>query len=696
MISLKTDEGLNNPLTWLPDWVEHQFGPKGGLCQKLGLEYRPEQQQMAVRHAQSFLGDESLLFEAGTGVGKSLAYLIPGIMFAVETGRPLVISTHTIALQEQLQQKDLPLARTFFQTIEAGKKYRQFQTALLVGKGNYLCETRLARALQSQQELFEDEVAHDLKRVAEWAQTTQTGLRHELVPPPRPEVWDEVNADSSLCSRRSCGETGCCYRRARKLLDAAQVRIVNHSLLFALINAGASPAGERRGILFPDDVAVLDEAHTIPGIATEHFGLGVSSYALSFALKRLFNPKTGKGILSRLGSHRDCLAVADAMDAVGVFFNTVQSEWLKNRDVVRLRRPGWAEPLAQIPLKKVVDNLAYLESRTEDESKVTELKDHRMRISSMAQAIRETLDLADEHAVYWLERAGKQGRLTHLRSAPIDVAPLLNQRLFQRHTSINLTSATLALNGTLEHYREKSGSWGAAGEIVSSPFDFPNRMRILVNNRDDIITAGVKAGREPLHLDHDALANLLKTSLAHIGGGALVLFTSYADLNATRHALEPILNKLNRPLLFQGSEMSRTALTNRMKEVKNGVLLGTDSFWTGVDLPGIALTQVYITRLPFENPSHPVAEARSEHVRSSGGNPFLELTLPEALLKFRQGIGRLIRNQNDAGYVFVLDSRIVQKEYGAAFLNMLPHNHYLRFQPDCLESLLAAQPPFSL
>lgn len=684
---LDSNEDSPSPAFPLVEWVGAIFEEGGLLESKLGLEFRPQQEQMALQVAQSLAANQPLLFEAGTGVGKSLAYLIPGILFSMETERPLVTSTHTIALQEQIKTKDLPLCRTFFSSVPELSKYVEFKTALLVGKGNYLCETRLARALQQGQgELLDTEQGAELKRIQAWAETTTTGQRQELIPQPSLEVWDQVNADSSTCNRKNCGEKGCSYRRARSELLSAHVRIVNHSLLFSLLNAGMGPGGTARGILFPEDFLVLDEAHTVPGIATDHFGVGVSSYAVNFALSRLYNPVKKSGFLKKLGDRKAMELVIHARESAEEFFGILRNQYLTRKEIVRLREPDWADPILQLPLKNLIDRLGTLESRTEDENRVDEIRDHRLRITTLREGIAQTLGLTEDDQVYWLERNRSRHPVVYLRSAPLNIAPVLRKALFQRHTGVVLTSATLSLGDAMENFREKIGGEGLDSAIEHSPFDFPNRMEILIAHPEE--TSNPSGGRKELHqTDISRLVRFLEKALHKQAGGALVLFTSYQELTQAQRLLREYLKQLRRPLFAQGEGRSRSQLVADFQAAGNGVLLGTDSFWTGVDIPGPALSLVAIPRLPFENPTHPVAEAKSEWLRLRGENPFMKMTLPEALIKFRQGMGRLIRNQKDRGRLLLMDPRILQREYGKSFLAVLPHSGYRRVRLEDLERL---------
>jgi len=647
--------------------VAEIFKPGGLLEAHLGLQHRPQQETMAAAVAGAFIDDAPLLAEAGTGVGKSLAYLIPGIIHACEQKRQLVVSTHTISLQEQLEQKDLPLCRRLFKKDPTLEAFSEFKSAVLMGKGNYLCTTRLGSALAGKTELFSNPEFEELKRIATWAETTETGLRHELNPPPDPEVWDHVNADSSSCSRKHCDCERCFYQRAKTRIRAAQVVIVNHSLLFALLNAGgAREKGSSRGVLYPDDLVVLDEAHTVPEVATEHFGLRVSSYGVERTLKHLYNPRTRKGLLQRHGEPAQRQLVVDALEASQQFFGFLGDTLLEKRSIARVREAGVAEPWMQAPLHALAKALDAIATRLGEGKIFDELKDHQTRVESLRTSIGRWLKVADDDHVYWTERGGRRGQIVTLRTAPLDVAPDLRDTLFERQVAVVCTSATLAIGGSLDTMKARLGAAAARGSIVASPFDYRHHMRAYVASDIPLPERGTA------RLAIEALTDWVRFCTLATTGGSLVLFTSYSDMRQVAATLEPVYEAAGRPLLLQGAARSRTELTNAMRSHGNAVLFGTESFWTGVDVPGDALAQVIITRLPFDIPTHPVAEARAERIREEGGNPFNQLTLPDAVMKFRQGIGRLIRTTQDRGVVTLLDARVLAKSYGALFLAAVP------------------------
>ncbi len=668
MIGLREDTGAAPPRPSHAASLAARIFADGGLLQStLDLEHRPEQAHMAGAVASAFQADEPLLFEAGTGVGKSLAYLVPGIIHAVDQSRQLIVSTHTISLQEQIADKDLPLCRRFFEGVPALAPYAGFKSAILVGKSNYLCTTRLGHALQDRQELFAGSEQQELQRVAEWAGITRTGLRHELQPRVSEEVWELVSADSSGCSKKSCDCNRCFYQLARARSEAAQVLIVNHSLLFALIRIGELKA-ERlaRGVLRANDFLVLDEAHTVPDVATENFGLGITNVGLDRLLRSLYNPRKKKGLLVMLDHREAQLAVEDALDSAVQFFAFIHDRLLATRPILRVRDPEFAEPVLDQPLALLLGRLARIESKLPDGRLRSELNDKISRLTAYRTGLNQFLALADDSHVYWAEITGRQKTGVALRSAPIDVGPRLREVLFGCNTAVVCTSATLALAGRIEPFAARIGASDAQSVIVKSPFDFERNMRVYVAADVPLPTP------EEARLALDVLADYIWFCATRVPGGSLVLFTSYTDMRAVAQQLEPRLRERGRPFLLQGADLSRSELAQQMRDRGNAVLFGTDSFWTGVDVPGDALAQVIITRLPFDPPTHPITEARCEHIRSQGGSPFNELTLPDALMKFRQGVGRLIRSATDRGLVTILDSRVLSKAYGRLFLESLP------------------------
>src|SRR4051812_11908501 len=409
MIGLRDDTAsAPPPPSRAPELAAKIFADGGWLETGLKLEHRPQQDQMARAVAAAMKADSPLLFEAGTGVGKSLAYLVPGIIHAVDQSRQLIVSTHTISLQEQLETSDLPKCRRLFKGEPGLERYAEFKSTVLVGKSNYLCTTRLGHALADRASLFADADYDELQRIAAWAGATDTGIRHDLRPPPRAEVWDAVNADSSSCSRKHCDGEKCFYQRARARMRSANVVIVNHALLFALISAGGARANgattDTPGVLFPNDFIVLDEAHTVPEVATDNFGLSLSSYGVDRALKYLFNPRTKRGLFRKHGGPEAQQLVADALDASRLFFDFIADTLLAQRSIVRVREVGAAESTLDGPLEALSRILAKLADKLEDGRERDELLEQKMRVKGLQGGVSEWLNLANKGHVYWAER----------------------------------------------------------------------------------------------------------------------------------------------------------------------------------------------------------------------------------------------------------------------------------------------------
>ena len=651
--------------------VEAIFKDGGSLMNVLDFEHRPEQSEMAEAVVDALKNEGHLLFEAGTGVGKSLAYLIPSIIHAKKNNRPCVVATNTINLQEQLLEKDIPAVRQVFESNEKYHPFADFKCALLVGRANYLCSTRLHRALGGQADFLDGGQRKELERIAEWVnEGAVEGIRQEMSPPPSAVVWDQVNADSSLCSNKRCHPDHCCYRRARARVEGANLVIVNHSLLFSLLGAGFGPNDDEGGVLFPDDFIIFDEAHEMPDVASDHLGLSISSWALETFLRRLYNPRKGKGLLKMTGRLSDFEAVENAIQAVEDFFQFVHVESLGQKDRSRLVQKGRLPLEVFPPLSLVLRKLVELGETCEDETTKLEIKDQVKRMQGYLNAMSEVFDLKNPDSVYWIERTGKKNQIIHLRSAPLKVAEILRKELFSRESSIIMTSATLTRKGKADSFKREVGVEDAEERVVQSPFDYENNMQVRI----------MSDFPEPQGRDRSVYLKCLVKSIDSAArameGGTLALFTNYADLEYCYHNLRSVWSKLGRSVYAQGQGFSRSELRSKMMEEGDVLLLGAESFWKGFDAKGSSLSQVILTRLPFENPGHPIMEAKTERLEAEGKSSFMEITIPKAVIRFRQGMGRLIRSHTDVGDLLILDSRILHKRYGSHFLSELHGKGY--------------------
>lgn len=637
------------------------FSASGLLSRRQGFEWRPEQQEMACAVARTLECGGHLVVEAGTGVGKSFAYVIPAILHAVRSRRKAVISTHTINLQEQLIYKDLPALQSLLPV--------EFEAALLKGRQNYCCGTRLERALRQADGLFTTTQRAELERIRDWSFATKDGSLSDFAEQPDAEVWSQVCSERSICTQRTCGTNArCFYQAVRKRLASAQVVVVNHTLFFTLLGSEEELSGrDGGGFIFPNDFAIFDEAHTIEGVASRHIGFSVSQYGLRQALQRLYNPRTNKGIFQVLKQADGVKAVGEILPVADGFFDAVGSacQFKKGREF-RVRESGLADASElSASLTDLLERVGYAISRCgEDDLTKAELQDLARRLRENRNGVADFLEQADRGHVYWVEQTGRRESLHNLHAAPIDLAACLRRLLFRENACSVLTSATLSAGGgDLRYFRERVGADDVPALSIGSPFDFEQQMKLhLVRKMPDPRDAGYE----------DALETWVLHFLDESAGRAFVLFTSYALMHRMADRLRGACERRGWPLLVQGEGMSRTRLVIEFQESGRAVLFGTDSFWSGVDVPGEALSNVIITRLPFAMPDHPLIEAKLEAIEASGGDAFQQYSLPEAVLKLRQGVGRLIRAKTDRGIVVILDSRIVSKPYGRRFLAALP------------------------
>ncbi len=659
------------PLELVEQTLE-DFSPTGVLSGARGFEYRPEQQEMARAVATALTADSPLLVEAGTGVGKSLAYLIPALRFALDNDRKAIISTHTINLQEQLFHKDIP---TVARALD-----RPFKAALLKGRANYLCLTRLRRAIAQATDLFNQAETRQLHELLAWAQQDcGEGTLAEL--PPQldisPKVWAQVCSESHVCTPRNCGPD-CPYQAARRRVQEAQLVVLNHTLFFGLlalaeITQSEGEAGQE-GFIFPGDFVVLDEAHTIETVAANQLGGSLPEAELKYDLLRLYNPYTHKGTLRHQATPRLLQYIEDAQTAVDEFFSAARKDCRleENHGTVRLRQPEWTEDILTPSLATLEGEVLGMAELEEKEVARAELLDIAARLRAYRETALDMVKLAHlDTSVYWAESAGAEGAYTTLRSALINVAPVLRDKLFESGRACICTSATLSTGERgMDYFAGRVGAESAATLKIGSPFDFAEQMHIIVARSMPPPPSG--KDEEELRTYQEALFDWIARCLERSQGRAFVLFTSYSLLRSMAAKLRPYCEAQGWPLLVQGDSMTRTQMLHHFKENIGSVLLGTDSFWTGVDVPGEALSNVIVTRIPFESPGNPLTEARIEDIEARGGNAFRDYSLPEAVLKFRQGIGRLIRSKTDKGMVCLLDSRITGKFYGQRFMYAMP------------------------
>ncbi len=685
-----------------PFAVVDTLGEHGPIAARMGaFEDRQGQRDMAAHIADAYNDGGVVLLEAGTGIGKSFAYLVPALAWARANGQRTVVSTNTINLQEQLVGKDLPLLRDALADDQHTPTF-----ALLKGWRNYLCLSRLSTAMAGQQSLLEPEKLEELIGLAEWAGRTPDGTLGDLAVPPSNEVWDEVAAEPDLCTRLRCPHFERCFLfRAKRAAAEADVLVVNHHLLAAdLAVRSAQENWDEAAVLPPYQRLVLDEAHHLEDVAASHLGAQVSSRGVRRLFGRL--ERSGKGLLPALGhelqgqmdllsrasldllTQRLLPALADARRfAEGMFLRL--HRLLEDRgsplrlDAEFSEAPVWSEGLAleleavlagfrriRDDVETIADRMSQGELTERRTQLLGELRGVVRRLEAVSDGLNRALRPAPGGAptVRWIERSGPKGQQLALAAVPLDLAPVLRELLFDRVKTVALTSATLAAGGEFDFLESRVGlsiepSPVTIREILPSPFNYPEQCLFGV-------PSDLPDPRED-EAAHDACVVRAITELAWASdGGMFALFTSHAALRRAAAELRASL-PARWPILVQG-ERSRDQLIRRFRDAGNAILLGTDSFWEGVDVPGRALRVLLLCKLPFKVPSEPLTAARLERLAEQGEDGFMGYLLPHAALKLKQGFGRLIRTRTDVGVVILLDRRVVAKRYGPLLLGGLP------------------------
>ena len=673
-----------------------------------GYERRDAQLDLVRLIVRSFNEDAVAAAEAGTGVGKSFAYLLPAIEFALACNERIVISTATITLQQQLYEKDIPLVLSAM-----GKNIK---CVLVKGRGNYLCRKRLAEA-HMEPPLGNSEY-EELRSISEWAEQTKTGDRSELSFLPSPSLWPRLCSESDTCLGLHCVHQGHCFFMAlRKEAADAGILVVNHHLLFADLAARHEGAGYESAVVLPPFTRVIiDEAHTIEDSATSFFSKSWSRLGINRSLSRLYRKrrKAETGLLPALaallpaehtgkkkkpaGSSNNTLSlisripkiISDVRDAAEAA-DTVALTLCGDEGLFRLKNSVNADPLGalrhsleklQRTINALVDQVhAMTELADKEDLKIREIGAILRRFESVAAICGAFLEFGsvtkDESEVFWLERNGgfRDDPWVTFTVTPVSIAPSLKEALFEANKTVVCVSATLSTGGvyntenadfSFRYWAERTGAAladrGFLCGIFPSPFPYNERTLLAVPSDAPM----------PDSSDYQTFSIHAVTELVRLAGGsALVLFTSYQALRSTFEETAPALESEGITCFKQGDD-DRTRLLQQFLENKTSVLFGTDSFWEGVDAPGETLRLLILCRLPFKTLKDPVFEARREYLEDNGRNAFAELSLPDAVMKFKQGFGRLMRNSSDYGAVVVLDGRILHKYYGKAFLESLP------------------------
>ncbi|MBN1269251.1 MAG: hypothetical protein JXB04_06675 [Kiritimatiellae bacterium] len=661
MISPRTDPAPGGDDVSIRDATDAFFRPGGSLqkaCAGEAFPYepRPQQREMALAVADAVATDRHLAVEAGTGVGKSFAYLVPAVLAARLRKVHVVVSTYTISLQEQLIYKDIPFLRQHMGV--------DFKAVLVKGRSNYLCLRRMARARRMEGDLFDTDGARDMAMILEWAGRTEEGSLQDMQRQPSPHVWSFVCAEVGNCLGQKCPEhEHCFFMKARRRIRDAHLLVVNHHLFFADL----SLRGRSAGFLPRYAVVVLDEAHQVENVAGEHFGLRLSHHSFEYLMRRLYVPEGNKGLLAVLREGRAAQEVTRLREEVERLFVDVH-DWASFKAEESQRVVAAPLDLAtEVParLERLGAQLKeIIEKQKKDDDLCAELTAAMLHSGEMKAHLEAFLQQALNDHVYWIEREGRRRLQTVLYAAPIEVAPLLEKTLFEGVPCVVMTSATLAVDDRLDYFKSRVGAVECEGLSVGSPFEYTRQMRVVVATNlpdpNDAERFGPEAAR--------AIGDLVVRSR----GQAFVLFTSARLMRQVADLVAERLEDEGLKLFVQGAGLPRHVMLERFRQEEGSVLFGLDSFWMGVDVRGEALSTVIITRLPFAVPDQPVVKARMDRIRERGGDPFRDFSLPEAILKFRQGVGRLIRTATDTGTIVVLDGRIVQKRYGRMFLSSIP------------------------
>jgi len=663
----------------------------GPIAETLGpkFESRPEQLAMADAVAAAMDAAAVTMIEAGTGVGKSFAYLLPAIERCIAKKQTVVVATNTIALQEQLIHKDLPLIeRALGDRLFDAEGRAKMRAVLVKGRGNYLSVRRLKLASERAETLLPDAASRRSLRVIEsWAYDTEDGTRSTLPELERPGIWDRVQSDSGNCMGRRCPTyEQCFYQNARREMEKANLLICNHALFFSDLALRSQDVG----FLPKYDHVILDEAHCVEDVAADHFGLSLTQGRVSHLLGGLYQARTRKGYLAqltRLGIDLELVnkaaeLVMEAEDASRLFFDALihlsREPEIRNG---RIRKPDAIANALTPAMNDLALRLRRLREDVTNEADRFELNAYALRAAEIGDAAEALVAQTVTGACYWVDVSYKQGgppRVT-LTCSPIDVSPLLREHLFTAGPSVVLTSATLATR-TIEdgepteraetafaHAIGRLGCEGASTLQLGSPFDHAAQVELHI---DRSMPEPSKGEMEPGYLQE--LVSRIHDHIVATDGGAFVLFTSFRLLYAVSDMLADPLESLGMSVFTQGRGGSRSAILEGFRSSERGVLFGAASFWQGVDVQGQTLRNVIITRLPFDPPDRPLTEARLERIQERGGNPFMEDSLPRAVIRFKQGFGRLIRSKTDTGRVVVLDPRVVTKRYGKLFLKALP------------------------
>ncbi len=615
-------------------------------------EQRNEQLLMAQKIEDVLSKSGHLLIEAGTGTGKSMAYLIPTILHGARNKKRVIISTYTKILQSQLVEKDIPFVKQMLQ-----KDNIKFEYAVFFGGENYLCMRKCDRYISNL--LIQSPI---VEKFIKWANKTPTGVLNEFEFDEEWHLRAEVSREFDICLGKKCAFRGRCFwEKALKKAFSSDVLVINHHLFFANISSG--------GKILPNfDIAVCDEAHNLEEVAMELLGLQISNFQIKKLLDDIYSPKYKRGLLYKVKKTPKHLK-NDVLENVHIlkassdeFFAELSAGMKDGKDTMRFRTPPSLNKNIINDLKALSVSISRLIDSASSDEEMAEIKSKAQRASVFSASVDSWLNHKTDDSVYWLEKdILKRGHRFTLCITPIDVSGIISKKFFDVVDTAILTSATMSVDKNFNYIEKSLGVRDAEHIILESSFDY--KKNVILYAPVDIPDPKMETELFSFRVKQE-----IETIIGLTSGRAFVLFTSYKMLNFVHLELE----YLKAHNFFKQGAYSQYHIIEKFKTSENAVLFGTDSFWQGVDIPGDALICVIITRLPFGVPDHPVVEAKIEKIVADGKDAFSEYTLPRAILKFRQGCGRLMRSQSDWGVIAVLDSRIHSRYYGKYFLNSVP------------------------
>ena len=698
--------------------IENYFAKDGILAKEIkGFEYRQEQEEMAQYIQDAINEDRKIIIEAGTGTGKTLAYLIPSIKWAVTNKKKVIIATNTINLQEQLLLKDIPLAKSIIKD--------EFSYVLVKGRNNYVCKrlfNELVLGKSIDIETFSMEAREQIEYILKWGNKTKTGDKAELPFEVYPDVWELVQSTTELCLGKKCPyRKECFYMKTRMEKMEADILISNHHVFFADLNVRAETDFDSEYLILPRyDMVIFDEAHNVESVARSYFSVEVSKISFTRLLNRIYQKKNKKkkekSALIRVEDTVDEKNLEDSEQYI-YLLNTLKEEIsiLQNIgdeyfDEIR----KIYETNTEAPIKKSLNNFEMTKSRflenlrekkdifqskladflnlmmsfnnVIDEEKdknpeVINFNNHLKMFKAYIDSFKFINSFEDDNYIYWLDINSKRTNVV-LTATPLNIAQKLSTVLFDNLDRLVFASATIVVNGNFDYFKKSLGldEEDCIEAIIKSPFDYDEQMSVYIpsdiQDSENINAFVSDASKFILNI-------LLKTN-----GKAFILFTSYTMLNQIYYSISKKLKDKGFEVFLHGDK-PRSQIIKEFKEAENPILFGTTSFWEGVDVQGENLSNVIITKLPFLVPTDPVVSAISKKIEGDGGNSFMDFQLPEAIIKFKQGVGRLIRKKTDSGNIFILDNRILKKRYGSLFINALPSQKNIKIleKDDIIEEI---------